>query len=230
MYNLDLNFENEETARVFRITAEFVVSFQKMSKIGPAVSVFGSARTKPSDRYYKDAMALAHKLGRNQITVITGGGPGIMEAANRGAKEAKGLSVGLNIELPHEQFSNAYINYPVDFHYFFVRKICFVKYAMAFVIFPGGFGTMDEAFELLTLVQTKRVGRRPIILFGKSYWSGLVRWIKKELSGNKYISTGDENLFVVTDSVDKAFKTIMDYHCDLNGCAKIHEDVQDIKL
>ncbi|MDZ4743092.1 MAG: TIGR00730 family Rossman fold protein [Verrucomicrobiota bacterium] len=230
MYSVDLNFDNEETARVFRITAEFVVAFQKMSQIGSAVSFFGSARTKPTNIYYKQAVELSYKFAWNHIAVVTGGGPGIMEAANRGAANAKGISVGLNIELPHEQSSNSYINFPVNFHYFFVRKICFVKYSMAFVIFPGGFGTMDEAFELLTLVQTKRVGRRPIVLFGTKYWGGLVKWIKGQLLKDKYITPGDENLFVVTDSVDKAFKAVMDYHCDLNGCAKINDDVQDIKL
>ncbi|MDK3161926.1 TIGR00730 family Rossman fold protein [Kamptonema cortianum] len=186
MYSLDLNFENEETARVFRITAEFVVSFQKMAKLGPAVSIFGSARTKPTNPYYKDAQALARKFAANQIAVITGGGPGIMEAANRGAASVKGgVSVGLNIELPHEQEPNRYMNYPVDFHYFFVRKICFVKYSMAFVVFPGGFGTMDEAFELLTLVQTKRVGKRPIILFGTKYWGGAGQMDSKQFAQGK---------------------------------------------
>ncbi len=230
MYSVDLNFENEETARVFRITAEFVVSFQKMAKLGPSVSIFGSARTKQTNVYYKQAVDLSYKLARNNIAVITGGGPGIMEAANRGAAKAKGVSVGLNIELPHEQSANEYINYPIDFHYFFVRKICFVKYAMAFVVFPGGFGTLDEAFEVLTLVQTRRVGRRPVVLFGTKYWGGLVKWINARLLKEKYISPEDPKLFTVTDSVDKAFKVVMDYHCDLNGCAKINDDVQDIQL
>ncbi|MBM3831532.1 MAG: TIGR00730 family Rossman fold protein, partial [Verrucomicrobia bacterium] len=147
-------FVREDPWRIFRIMAEFVDSFETLSHLGPAVTVFGSARTKPSNRYYKAGVEIARGLAKQHLAVITGGGPGIMEAANRGAAEAKGKSVGLNIELPHEQEGNRFANVPVNFHYFFSRKVCFVKYSMGFVFMPGGFGTLDEFFEVLTLVQT----------------------------------------------------------------------------
>lgn len=201
----------EDPWRVFRIMAEFVDSFDTMSKVGPAVTVFGSARTKPSDLYYKQSVALAKELAKHHIAVITGGGPGIMEAANKGASQAKGKSVGLNIKLPHEQTGNPYSNIPIDFHYFFARKVCFVKYSMGFVYMPGGFGTLDEFFEVATLVQTQKISRFPLILFGTDYWSGLIKWMKTTLEGKKLISPGDIDLMNVTDDVDEAVAIILDY-------------------
>src|SRR4051794_13718810 len=175
------HFIREDPWRIFRIMAEFVESFETMSKVGPAVTVFGSARTLPSDPYYKASVELGQKLAREKFAVITGGGPGIMEAANRGARRAKGRSVGLNIELPMEQAGNHFANIPIHFHYFFARKVSFVKYSMGFIYMPGGFGTLDEMFEVITLIQTGRITRFPMILFGKAYWSGLMRWMKATL-------------------------------------------------
>src|SRR6188768_3607090 len=174
--NLHTNppFTKEDPWRIFRIMAEFVDSFETLSQLGPAVTIFGSARTPPNDPFYPAAVKLAKNLAANHLAVVTGGGPGIMEAANRGASEAKGKSVGLNIELPFEQKGNKYANIPIDFHYFFSRKVCFVKYSIAFIYMPGGFGTLDEFFEVLTLVQTRRIPRYPLILIGTDYWSGLL--------------------------------------------------------
>src|SRR5665213_3065816 len=169
MINHTVPFTKEDPWRVFRIMAEFVDSFEILSQVGPAVTIFGSARTPPTDPYYHAAATIAKALARNNLAVITGGGPGIMAAANRGAAEAKGKSVGLNIELPFEQTGNRFTNVPLRFHYFFSRKVCFVKYSIAFIFMPGGFGTLDEFFEVLTLVQTQRVPRYPLILFGSSY-------------------------------------------------------------
>ena len=176
---------------VFKIMGEFVDGFEKLSKIGPCVSIFGSARTQKDDKYYKLATEIAEKIVEIGFGVITGGGPGIMEAANKGAKLALGSSVGLNIDLPFEQSENPYIDddKSLDFDYFFVRKVMFMKYAQAFVVMPGGFGTLDELFEAITLIQTKKAEKFPIILVGKSFWDGCLKWIKKELSVNhKYIS------------------------------------------
>ena len=204
-------FVREDPWRIFRIMAEFVDSFETLSHLGPSVTVFGSARTKPSDRYYKAAMDIARGLAKHHLAVITGGGPGIMEAANRGAAEAKGKSVGLNIELPHEQSGNRYANVPVNFHYFFSRKVCFVKYSMGFVFMPGGFGTLDEFFEVLTLVQTERISRFPLICYGKDYWSGLLKWARASLDKGGYISPGDLDLVNVTDSPKEVIDLILDY-------------------
>ncbi|HSH93331.1 MAG TPA: TIGR00730 family Rossman fold protein [Roseimicrobium sp.] len=205
------NYLHEDPWRIFRIMAEFVDSFDTLSQVGPAVTVFGSARTKPSDPAYKASVELAKRLAKHHLAVVTGGGPGIMEAANRGAAEGKGKSVGLNIELPFEQDGNRYANVPIDFHYFFSRKVCFVKYSMAFVFMPGGFGTLDEFYEVLTLVQTQRIPRFPLILFGKDYWKGLVKWMKGTLEGGGMISPGDLDLVLITDSVDEAVSVILDY-------------------
>ncbi len=205
------HFIREDPWRIFRIMAEFVESFETMSKVGPAVTVFGSARTKPSDPFYKSTVLLGQKLAKEDIAVITGGGPGIMEAANRGAAQARGKSVGLNIELPHEQSGNRFANIPVHFHYFFARKVAFVKYSMGFVFLPGGFGTLDEMFEVLTLVQTERITRFPLILFGKRYWSGLLRWMDTTLEDHQLISPGDLDLLRVTDDVEEAVQIIRDY-------------------
>src|SRR3954464_10164169 len=164
--NTKLSFIKEDPWRIFRIMAEFVDSFETLSQVGPAVTIFGSARTPPSDPYYQAAATISKELAKNHLAVITGGGPGIMEAANRGAAEGKGKSVGLNIELPFEQKGNRFANVPIHFHYFFSRKVCFVKYSVGFIFMPGGFGTLDEFFEVLTLVQTGRISRFPLILMG----------------------------------------------------------------
>lgn len=204
-------FVKEDPWRIFRIMAEFVDSFETMSKVGPAVTIFGSARTKPSDPYYRAAEKIARGLVENGFAVITGGGPGIMEAANKGAARGKGQSVGLNIELPFEQKSNPYVNLPIEFHYFFSRKVCFVKYSMGFIYMPGGFGTCDEFFEIITLIQTQRIPKFPMVLFGSDYWNGLLAWMKKVMEGRKYISPGDLDLVKVVDREEDAIEIILDY-------------------
>ena len=205
------NFTREDPCRIFRIMAEFVDSFQTMSQVGPAVTIFGSARVKPNDKYYRAAVDIAKGLAKHNLAVVTGGGPGIMEAANRGAAHAGGKSVGLNIELPHEQNGNKFANVPIHFHYFFARKVCFVKYSLGFVYMTGGFGTLDELFEVLTLVQTQRIPQFPLILFGADHWRGLLQWMKKEVAQKKFISPGDLDLIKVTDDVDEVVKIIRDY-------------------
>lgn len=209
--NTKITFIKEDPWRIFRIMAEFVDSFEALSQVGPAVTVFGSARMQPQEPYYKAAVELAAGLARHRIAVITGGGPGIMEAANKGAASVKGKSVGLNIELPNEQKGNRFANIPIHFHYFFSRKVCFVKYSLGFVFMPGGFGTLDEFFEVLTLVQTQRIPAFPLILFGKNHWRGLVRWMKERLDDTHYISPGDLELFKVTDDPQEAIDVILDY-------------------
>jgi len=204
-------FIKEDPWRIFRIMAEFVDSFETMSSLGPAVTIFGSARTSPKDAYYKAAERIARGLAQNGFGVITGGGPGIMEAANKGAAAGGGKSVGLNIELPFEQKGNRYANVPIHFHYFFSRKVCFVKYSMGFICMPGGYGTLDEFFEILTLIQTHRIPRFPLILFGSAYWEGLLRWMKTALLNSKYISAGDDQLVNVTDSVEEVLQWVIDY-------------------
>src|SRR5947209_20282692 len=188
--------------RVLRIQAEFVAGFDALATLGPAVTFFGSARVRPPDPMYGAARALAAELSRRGFAVITGGGPGTMEAANMGAREGRGLSVGLNIELPFEQGLNEYVNLGIEFHYFFVRKTMFVKYAEGFVIFPGGFGTMDELFEALTLVQTKKISQFPIILYNTAYWKGLMDWIVGSQLHHGAVSPEDLNLLILTDSVE----------------------------
>ncbi len=209
----DLNyFIHEDPWRIFRIMAEFVDSFQTMSQVGPAVTVFGSARTKPSDKYYRAAVSIGKGLAKHNLAVITGGGPGIMEAANKGAMQAGGKSVGLNIELPHEQSGNRFANVPIHFHYFFARKVCFVKYSLGFVFMPGGFGTLDEFFEVLTLVQTQRIPQFPLILFGSEYWDGLLHWAKGAMHAkHNFISPGDLDLVTVVDKPEEVVKIILDY-------------------
>jgi len=211
MSNQATGFIKEDPWRVFRIMAEFVDSFETLSQVGPAVTIFGSARTRSDDPYYRAAVAIGKGLARNNLAVITGGGPGLMEAANRGAAQGKGKSVGLNIELPFEQKCNRYANVPLHFHYFFSRKVCFVKYSIAFVFMPGGFGTLDEFFEVLTLVQTRRIPRFPLILFGSAYWSGLLHWAKTTVEKGKFISPGDLELVTVTDDAQEAIRVIADY-------------------
>ena len=197
-----------ESWRIFKIMAEFVEAIETMSMIGPSVSIFGSARISPEDRIYKMTEAVAKGLAEAGYGIISGGGGGVMEAANKGASEAGGVSVGLNIELPHEQFPNPYSNVKLDFHYFFVRKVMFVKYAVAYIIMPGGFGTLDELFEAVTLIQTKRVRPFPVILMGSDYWNGLIDWIKSQLLTNKRISEEDLEILQVTDNPEEVVKTI----------------------
>jgi len=204
-------FTKEDPWRIFRIMAEFVNAFEVFSKVGPSVTIFGSARTAPRDPYYKAARAIARGLAKNNLPVITGGGPGIMEAANRGADEAGGKSIGLNIELPFEQKGNTFANLPLHFHYFFSRKVCFVKYSIGFVFMPGGYGTLDEFFEIITLVQTQRIPRFPLILFGREYWSGLLHWMKTRLEKDRLISPGDLELVTVTDDPQVVIDLIMEY-------------------
>jgi uncharacterized protein (TIGR00730 family) len=204
-------FTKEDPWRIFRIMAEFVDSFETLSQLGPAVTIFGSARLPPNDPYYQMAVTIGKSLAKNNLAVVTGGGPGIMEAANRGASEAKGKSVGLNIELPFEQKGNRFANIPINFHYFFSRKVCFVKYSIAFIYMPGGFGTLDEFFEVLTLVQTRRIPRYPIILIGKEFWSGLLKWTKGTLEKNSFIGLDDMELITVTDDPQVAVDIILDY-------------------
>jgi len=191
--------------RIFRIMAEFVEGFETMARVGPAVSVFGSARTPVEDRYYKMAVHMGEALARRGFATITGGGPGIMQAANEGAKKAGGVSVGLNISLPMEQKSNPYQTLSLTHHYFFVRKVMFVKYSHAFVCFPGGFGTMDEFFESLTLIQTMKIDPFPVVLIGCDFWTGLIDWLRDTmLNRYGYIHGRDLNLFRMTDDVEEA--------------------------
>jgi uncharacterized protein (TIGR00730 family) len=209
--NPKLNFIKEEPWRILRIMSEFVESFETLSQVGPGVTVFGSARIPRTNPYYKATVELTKALAKNNLAIITGGGPGLMEAANKGAALAKGRSVGLNIELPHEQKGNRYANIPMNFHYFFSRKVCFVKYSIAFVFMPGGFGTLDELFEVLTLVQTRRIPEFPLILFGRKHWSGLLDWMKQQLEATKYISPRDLELLALTDDPQEAVDLILDY-------------------
>ncbi|RMG16487.1 MAG: TIGR00730 family Rossman fold protein [Bacteroidetes bacterium] len=200
---------------VFKIMAEFVEGFEKMAEIGPCVSIFGSARTQPGTPYYELATEIAKKLTQAGFGVISGGGPGIMEAANKGAKAGGGASVGLNIELPFEQHSNPYIDpdKEIDFNYFFVRKVMFVRYAQGFVVLPGGFGTLDELFEALTLIQTVKIERFPVVLVGSEFWAGLIDWLKKVLlEKEKNISPKDLDLFQVLDTADEVVEYINQFY------------------
>ena len=199
---------------IFKIMAEFVEGYEKLSKIGPCVSIFGSARTKPGEEYYELSEEVAYKLTQNGYGVITGGGPGIMEAGNKGAHRGKGTSVGLNIELPFEQHDNPWIDKDknVEFDYFFVRKVMFVKYSQGFIVMPGGFGTLDELFEAITLIQTKKIGRLPIVLVGSSFWGGLLDWIKNTLLAEGNISESDLKLFRVVDTADEAIEHLNKFY------------------
>jgi len=198
--------------RIFRIMAEFVEGFQELSSIGPAVSFFGSSRAKPQQRYYKLAQETAYKIAKAGFAVITGGGSGIMEAANKGAAEAGGKSIGLNIELPLEQIPNKYQNLPLNFRYFFCRKVMFLKYAHGFIVFPGGYGTMDEFTEALMLIQTLKQAYFPVVLMGSEYWQGLITWMEqKMLKEYNHISAADMKLFTVVDEPEVAVKIIVDF-------------------
>jgi uncharacterized protein (TIGR00730 family) len=190
--------------RVLRIQSEFVDGFGALAELGPAVSIFGSARTKRDDPMYESCRQIAEKLCHEGYAVITGGGPGAMEAANKGASECGGVSVGLGIELPHEQGMNEWVDLGIDFRYFFVRKTMFVKYAQGFVVMPGGFGTMDELFEALTLVQTQKVTSFPIVLFGTEYWGGLIDWLRNTMLTDEKVSAADIDMLHLTDDVDEA--------------------------
>ncbi|MCF6182832.1 TIGR00730 family Rossman fold protein [Lutibacter sp.] len=203
---------------IFKIMAEFVEGFERLSKIGPCVTIYGSARTKPDHKYYKLAESIAYNLTKHGYGVITGGGPGIMEAGNKGANRGGGVSVGLNIELPHEQHENPYIDDDkvLDFDYFFVRKVMFTKYSQGFVAMPGGFGTMDELFEAITLIQTKKIGRFPIVLVGTDFWSPLIDWIKNTLIEQGNISKEDLNLFSVVDTEKEVLEVIDSFYNKYN--------------
>jgi uncharacterized protein (TIGR00730 family) len=200
---------------IFKIMSEFVDGYERLSKIGPSVSIFGSARTKPSHKHYILAEEIGYKLTQNGYGVITGGGPGIMEAGNKGAQRGNGTSVGLNIELPFEQHDNPYINQgmSLDFDYFFVRKVMFVKYSQGFIVMPGGFGTLDELFEAITLIQTKKIGQFPIVLVDTGFWVGIIDWVKKVLlEENETISKEDLDLFIIVDTADEAIDHLNEFY------------------
>ncbi|MDX1618510.1 MAG: TIGR00730 family Rossman fold protein [Balneolaceae bacterium] len=199
---------------IFKIMGEFVDGYDKLYKIGPCVSFFGSARLKPGDKYYEMAAKTAQQITQKGFGVITGGGPGVMEAANKGANRGQGKSVGLGIDLPFEQGVNEFVDpsYTIKFHYFFARKVMFVKYAQGFIVFPGGFGTLDEFFEAMTLIQTEKISRFPVVLIGTEYWSGLIEWIKNTMIEEGTISAGDVDLFHLTDDYIEAVDTIVDFY------------------
>jgi uncharacterized protein (TIGR00730 family) len=207
--------KSNDSWSIFKIMAELVEGYDRMQKIGPCVSIFGSARTKPDSKYYQMADDIGFLLTKKGYGVITGGGPGIMEAGNKGAQRGGGTSVGLNIDLPFEQSSNPYVdnNKNIDFDYFFVRKVMFVKYSQGFIVMPGGFGTLDELFESLTLIQTLKIARFPIILVSKSFWAGLIDWIKTTLlEAENNISEKDLDLFVMVDTAEEAVKEIDNFY------------------
>lgn len=215
MANAWTEMKSSNSWLTFKIMGEFVSGFEQMGMIKPCVSIFGSARTKPTDRYYKETVEIAEKIVNQGFGVITGGGPGLMLAANKGAQQGGGTSVGLIIDLPFEQDSNPYIDKDklINFDYFFVRKVMFIKYAQAFVVMPGGFGTLDELFEALTLIQTKKIKKFPIVLFGSDFWSGLIDWIKETLLKEYHnISPEDLDLIKVVDDVDEAVKHVSQFH------------------
>lgn len=204
----------KDSWQIFKIMSEFVDGFEKLAKIGPCVSIFGSARTPDDHKYYHLTVEIAKLLAEKGYGVISGGGPGIMEAANKGAYNAGGKSVGLNIELPFEQFNNRYIDRDklLEFNYFFVRKVMFMKYSQGYIVMPGGFGTMDELFEAITLIQTGKIARFPIVLVGSEYWSGLLEWVEKTLLANKYISSEDLKLYRVVDTAEEAAEHIFRFY------------------
>jgi len=218
----------QDAWRVFRIMGEFVEGFDTLARLGPAVSFFGSARTRRDDPFYTAAMETAHLLATEGFAVVTGGGPGIMEAANKGAFEAGGESVGCNIELPFEQGMNQYVKTAINFRYFFVRKTMFVKYAEAFIIFPGGFGTMDELFEALTLIQTGKVRNFPVVLFGREYWQGLMHWLEHTMAADGKIMPQDLKLLVITDSPEEAVRVVV--NCYEDNCARAEAASEGARL
>jgi uncharacterized protein (TIGR00730 family) len=219
------DFREGDTWRVFRIMSEFVEGFERLSASGPAVSVFGSARAQPGSETYALAEDLAGRLVRAGFAVITGGGPGIMEAANKGATEAGGVSIGLNIDLPEEQEPNPYATTLISFRYFFVRRVMFVKYATGgFVALPGGFGTLDEFAEALTLIQTNKIGRFPLILMGRDYWTGLADWLRQVLLPRGYIDAGDMDLFQIEDDPAEVVRLIDEQHRRMSGQQRVDAD------
>jgi uncharacterized protein (TIGR00730 family) len=206
------DFTKEDPWRMFRIMSEFVDGFETLSKLGPAVSMFGSARLHQKSKYYKVAEDIAYNLANEDYAVITGGGPGIMEAANKGARRAKGASIGLNIHIPTEQKPNRYIDTLLEFRYFFCRKVMFVKYAKAFVILPGGFGTLDELFESLNLIQTNRIDSFPVILVGSEYWKGLIEWLKTTVKHHGCVVEHDFKIFKIVETADEVVKVIKEFY------------------
>jgi hypothetical protein len=210
-------FKRQDTWRVMRIMSEFIEGFDTLASVTKGVTVFGSARTHPDDPQYAAAQETARLLAKEGFAIITGAGPGIMEAANRGAKMAGGRSIGCNIELPFEQGANPFVDTLINFRYFFVRKVMFIKYSNAFIIFPGGFGTLDEAFEALTLIQTGKINQFPVVLFGRHYWAGLIRWIQSRMLGEKKISPGDMDLMIMTDDPAEAAKMVIDAYQSKQG-------------
>jgi uncharacterized protein (TIGR00730 family) len=208
----NIGLSETERERIARIREELRDGIESLTDIGPAVSIFGSARSAQDTLEYAEARQLASRLSAEGITVITGGGPGIMEAGNKGAMAGDGVSVGLNIELPHEQLANPYLDIDLNFRYFFTRKFLLIRYAIGFAIFPGGFGTVDELFELLTLIQTGKLQRRPIVLVGKNYWSGLCQWLHSQLEAKSYIDSGELALLEVVDSSDAAADILIEYY------------------
>ncbi len=206
------DFTQEETWRIFRIMSEFVDGFEVLAKVGKAVSIFGSSRTRPGTKYYKLAEEISFSLAKEGYAIITGSGPGLMEAANKGAKRAKGQSVGLNIQLPLQQKPNKYVDLLLDFRYFFVRKVMFVKYAKAFVILPGGYGTLDEFSEAINLIQTQRIAEFPVVLFNKEYWNGMLEWMKDKVLKNGCISKEDLKIFTVVDTPKEVVDVINKFY------------------
>lgn len=204
--------KKEESWRLFKIIGDFIDGFEVMPNYIPSVTIFGSARVKEGDRYYEAARELAYKLAKKGFSIVTGGGPGIMEAANRGAFESEGNSIGLNIKLPKEQKPNKYLTEVLNFNYFFARKVMLVKYTTAFILFPGGFGTLDEFFETLTLIQTKKLKPFPVILYGKEYWEGLINWLKDTVISNSYLDKEDLEIFKLLDNIDEIVEYIDSYY------------------
>ncbi len=217
------DFTQTDTWRVMRIMGEFIEGFDTLANLDKAVTIFGSARVGPEDPQYENARAVAFELAKAGFAVITGAGPGIMEAANKGAKEAGGRSVGCNIELPFEQGANPYVDTLVNFRYFFVRKTMFIKYSSAFIIFPGGFGTLDELFESLTLIQTGKIYQFPVILFGRHYWAGLLRWLHTRLLSEGKIAQGDLDLIILTDDPAEAANAVISSYNSLMGTPAAHK-------
>ncbi len=213
---LDLGLSAQEQQRIARIGEELREGIESLADIGPAVSIFGSARSQPDDWEYQSSRQLAKILSARGITVITGGGPGVMEAGNLGASEENGKSVGLNIELPHEQLANPYLDIDLDFRYFFTRKFLLIRYAIGFAIFPGGFGTADELFELLTLVQTGKLKQRPIVLVGEEYWGGLYQWLVQHMQASGFIGDDDLAYLDIVADADAAAEILLTYYN--NGC------------
>ena len=208
----DVGLSAQEQERIARIGDELRDGIESLTDIGPAVSIFGSARSQPEAWEYQSARQLARTLSAEGIAVVTGGGPGVMEAGNLGAREEVGTSVGLNIVLPHEQLANPYLDIDLDFRYFFTRKFLLIRYAIGFAIFPGGFGTVDELFELLTLVQTGKLQERPIVLVGASYWQGLYQWLLEQLKAGAFIGEDDLDYLVIVDDADAAAAILLDYY------------------